>query len=180
MVNRRGVLALEDGTIFRGLSFGAEGQVCAEVVFNTSLSGYQEIITDPSYRGQMITFTCTHIGNVGVNDQDNESPRAQCAAIIAREIETTPSNWRASKSLPEWLHGQNVIALGEIDTRALTRQLRLRSCENESGRNGQAAAPGGVRPAPCYAHRPATAHSATRRTRFGSPIDAPPAAAAAR
>ena len=119
-------LALEDGTIFRGQSYGAEGEVCAEVVFNTSLTGYQEIITDASYRGQMVTFTCSHIGNVGVNEQDNESPRAQCAAIIAREIETTPSNWRATKSLPDWLREQNVIAIGGVDTRALTRHLRER------------------------------------------------------
>ncbi len=120
------MLALEDGTIFRGESFGAEGEVCAEVVFNTSLTGYQEIITDASYRGQMVTFTCSHIGNVGVNAQDNESSRAQCAAIIAREIEITPSNWRATKSLPDWLREQNVIALGGVDTRALTRHLRER------------------------------------------------------
>ncbi|MCX7840336.1 MAG: glutamine-hydrolyzing carbamoyl-phosphate synthase small subunit [Anaerolineae bacterium] len=120
------ILALEDGTIFHGESLGAEGEICAEVVFNTSLTGYQEIITDPSYRGQMIVFTCTHIGNVGVNAQDNESPRAQCAAIIARDITTTPSNWRAQKSLPEWLRERNVIALSGVDTRALTRHLRER------------------------------------------------------
>ena len=120
------ILALEDGTIFRGESLGAQGEVCAEVVFNTSLTGYQEIITDASYRGQMVTFTCSHIGNVGVNEQDNESPRAQCAAIIAREIETTPSNWRAAKSLPDWLREQKVIVIGGVDTRALTRHLRER------------------------------------------------------
>ncbi|MEW5717556.1 MAG: glutamine-hydrolyzing carbamoyl-phosphate synthase small subunit [Chloroflexota bacterium] len=120
------LLALEDGTIYHGESFGAAGEVCAEVVFNTSLTGYQEVITDASYRGQMVTFTCSHIGNVGVNAQDNESPRAQCAAIIAREIETTPSNWRATKSLPDWLREQNVIAIGGVDTRALTRHLRER------------------------------------------------------
>jgi carbamoyl-phosphate synthase small subunit len=123
-------LALEDGTIFHGESVGAEGEICAEVVFNTALTGYQEIITDPSYRGQMIAFTCTHIGNVGVNDEDNESPRAQCAAILAREITTIPSNWRAQKSLPEWLREQNVIALSGVDTRALTRHLRERGVMN--------------------------------------------------
>lgn len=120
------LLALEDGTIFHGESVGAEGEICAEVVFNTSLTGYQEIITDPSYRGQMIVFTCSHIGNVGVNDADNESPRAQCAAILAREITATPSNWRAQHALPEWLREQNVIALSGVDTRALTRHLRER------------------------------------------------------
>lgn len=119
-------LALEDGTIFHGESVGAEGEICAEVVFNTALTGYQEIITDPSYRGQMIAFTCTHIGNVGVNDADNESSRAQCAAVLAREITPTPSNWRAQKSLTDWLREQNVIALSGVDTRALTRHLRER------------------------------------------------------
>ncbi len=110
----------------RGKSFGAEGEVCAEVVFNTSMTGYQEILTDPSYRGQMIVMTCPHIGNVGVNAQDNESARVQASALIAHEIETTPSNWRATKSLPEWLREQNVIALTGIDTRLLTRRLRER------------------------------------------------------
>jgi carbamoyl-phosphate synthase small subunit len=119
-------LALEDGTILRGSSYGAEGEVCAEVVFNTSLTGYQEVITDPSYRGQMIAFTATHIGNVGVNDADNESSRAQCAAVIAREIETTPSNWRATHAFPDWLRAQNLVAIGGVDTRALTRHLRDR------------------------------------------------------
>lgn len=120
------IIALEDGTVMRGESFGAEGEVCAEVVFNTSMTGYQEILTDPSYRGQMIAMTCPHIGNVGVNPQDNESRRVQAAALLAHEIETTPSSWRATESLPEWLRAQNVIAIGGIDTRALTRRLRDR------------------------------------------------------
>ena len=119
-------LTLEDGTILRGQSYGAEGEVCAEVVFNTSLTGYQEIITDASYRGQMIAFTCAHIGNVGVNEQDMESERAQCHAIIAREIETSPSSWRATQSLPDWLRAQNVLAIGGVDTRMLTRRIRER------------------------------------------------------
>jgi len=119
-------LALEDGTILRGQSFGAEGEVCAEVVFNTSLTGYQEIISDASYRGQMIAFTCAHIGNVGVNEQDMESERAQCHAVIAREMETQPSSWRAQQSLPDWLRAQNVIAIGGVDTRMLTRRIRER------------------------------------------------------
>jgi carbamoyl-phosphate synthase small subunit len=119
-------LALEDGTVLRGQSFGADGEVCAEVVFNTSLTGYQEIITDASYSGQMIAFTCSHIGNVGVNAYDYESARAQCAAVIAREIEPVPSNWRAALSLPVWLQQQNVVAIGGVDTRALTTCLRER------------------------------------------------------
>ena len=125
-MNKTATLALEDGTILRGASFGADGEVCAEVVFNTSLTGYQEIITDPSYAGQMIVFTCSHIGNVGVNAQDYESPRAQCAAVIALEIEALPSSWRASQSLPDWLRQQNVLALAGVDTRALTTRLRTR------------------------------------------------------
>lgn len=120
------LLALEDGTILHGQSYGAEGEVCAEVVFNTSLTGYQEILTDASYRGQMIVMTCPHIGNVGVNEQDYESPRAQAAALIAREIESVPSNWRATKALPDWLREQNVLAISSVDTRALTRRLRER------------------------------------------------------
>jgi len=120
------ILALEDGTIFHGESVGADGTVCAEVVFNTALTGYQEIITDPSYRGQMIAFTCTHIGNVGVNDADNESARPQCAAILARDIVRVPSNWRAQQSLPDWLRQHHIIALSGVDTRALTRHLRER------------------------------------------------------
>lgn len=126
MSERTAVLALEDGTVLRGQSYGADGEVCAEVVFNTSLTGYQEIITDASYRGQMIVFNCSHIGNVGVNEQDMESERAQCHAVIAREIETTPSNWRATQSLPDWLKQQNVIAIGGVDTRLLTRRIRER------------------------------------------------------
>ena len=126
MHERIATLALEDGTILRGESYGADGQVCAEVVFNTSLSGYQEIISDASYRGQMIAFTCPHIGNVGVNEQDYESERAQCHAVIACEIETMPSNWRATQSLPDWLRAQNVIAIGGVDTRLLTRRIRER------------------------------------------------------
>jgi len=126
MHERIATLALEDGTILRGESYGADGEVCAEVVFNTSLSGYQEIISDASYRGQMIAFTCPHIGNVGVNEQDYESERAQCHAVIAREIETMPSNWRATQSLPDWLRVQNVIAIGGVDTRLLTRRIRER------------------------------------------------------
>jgi carbamoyl-phosphate synthase small subunit len=120
------ILALEDGTIFHGESVGADGTVCAEVVFNTALTGYQEIITDPSYRGQMITFTCTHVGNVGVNDADNESARPQCAAVLARDIVHVPSNWRAQQSLPDWLRQHHIIALSGVDTRALTRHLRER------------------------------------------------------
>lgn len=126
MRNAPATLALEDGTILRGHSCGAEGEVCAEVVFNTSMTGYQEILTDASYRGQMIVMTCPHIGNVGVNEQDNESSRVQASALVAREIERVPSSWRATRSLPAWLCEQNVVAIAGVDTRALTRHLRER------------------------------------------------------
>ncbi len=114
------LLALEDGKIFRGESVGAVGEIC-EVVFNAALTGYQEIITDPSYRGQMITFTYTHIGNVGVNDADNESAQPQCAAILAREIVRVTSNWRAQQPLPDWLRQHNIIALSGAWIRARSR-----------------------------------------------------------
>jgi len=120
------MLVLEDGSIFEGRSVAAQGEWVGEVVFNTAMAGYQETITDPSYWGQMVCFTCPHIGNVGVNPEDAESGRPYVTAIIARQITLRPSNWRATISLPEYLLQHGVPALDGIDTRRLTLILRQR------------------------------------------------------
>ncbi len=123
--NRRpAILALADGTVFQGLSIGFEGQTIGEVVFNTAITGYQEILTDPSYCEQIVTLTYPHIGNVGTNRQDQESDRVWAAGLIIRELSPLVSNWRASQSLPEYLLSNKIVAIADIDTRQLTRKLR--------------------------------------------------------
>jgi carbamoyl-phosphate synthase small subunit len=117
-------LALEDGTVFKGVSFGAAGEVAGEVCFNTSMTGYQEILTDPSYRGQIVAMTYPEIGNYGVNDEDLESARPQVAGFIVRNYSSIASNFRASAQLEHYLRDHNVVALAGIDTRALVRRLR--------------------------------------------------------
>jgi carbamoyl-phosphate synthase small subunit len=117
-------LALEDGTLFEGRSFGHEGETTGEVVFNTALCGYQEVLTDPSYAGQIVTMTYPHIGNYGVNREDVESARPQVAGFIVREASTMASSWRASGELHRYLDENGVVGISEIDTRALTRHLR--------------------------------------------------------
>lgn len=119
-------LALEDGTVFTGLSFGATGEVDGEVVFNTSMTGYQEILTDPSYRGQIVTMTYTEIGNYGVNDEDVESSHPHLAGFIVRENSRLWSNFRAQGSLHEYLQRHGIVGLAEIDTRRLVRHIRAR------------------------------------------------------
>ena len=123
-VGSRAVLALEDGTLFEGLSFGRRGEVTGEVVFNTALCGYQEVLTDPSYAGQIVTMTYPHIGNYGVNREDVESTRPQVAGFIVREASHVVSSWRASGSLGSYLDANGIVGISEIDTRALTRHLR--------------------------------------------------------
>lgn len=118
------LLVLEDGTCFEGVAAGASGVAVGEAVFNTSMSGYQEILTDPSYAGQLVTLTMPHIGNYGVNTADMESATIQAAGLIVRSISNTPSNYRSETSLPGWLADNDVVAISEIDTRALTRHLR--------------------------------------------------------
>lgn len=120
------MLALEDGTILHGEGFGAAATTVAEVVFNTSMTGYQEVLTDPSYHGQMVVMTASHIGNVGVNAEDVESARPWVQGFIVREISPLVSNWRATESLPAYLARHNIPGISEIDTRALTRHLRTR------------------------------------------------------
>lgn len=117
-------LALEDGSIWTGLAFGAQGTRVGEVVFNTSLTGYQEILTDPSYAGQMVVMTAPQIGNTGINLADNESRRAFLRGFLIRELSPVVSNWRATTTLDAWLREQDVVGISEIDTRALTRRLR--------------------------------------------------------
>uniref|UniRef100_A0A7C1FS37 Carbamoyl phosphate synthase small chain n=1 Tax=Caldilinea aerophila TaxID=133453 RepID=A0A7C1FS37_9CHLR len=117
-------MVLEDGTIYEGEAFGAAKTVVGEVVFNTSLTGYQEIITDPSYRGQMVCMTLTHVGNTGVNAEDIESDQPQVTAFIVREVSPVVSNWRANATLHEYLARHGIPGISEVDTRALTRRIR--------------------------------------------------------
>lgn len=124
------ILALEDGTIFRGISIGADGQSIGEVVFNTALTGYQEILTDPSYAKQMVTLTYPHIGNVGVTEEDEESTAIWAAGLIIRDLPLVASNWRKQKSLSEYLQENNILGIADIDTRKLTRILREKGAQN--------------------------------------------------
>jgi carbamoyl-phosphate synthase small subunit len=124
------LLALADGSIFHGVSIGIEGSTVGEVVFNTAMTGYQEILTDPSYREQIVTLTYPHIGNVGVNPEDNESERTQLAGLILREVPRPPSNFRSKQSFSEYLLDQRVVAIAGIDTRRLTRILRDKGAQN--------------------------------------------------
>src|SRR5690606_7140270 len=118
------ILALADGTIFRGVSIGAPGHTVAEVVFNTAMTGYQEILTDPSYNGQIVTLTYPHIGNTGVNPEDVETSRVLASGLVVRDCPARVSNFRARQSLPEYLAAQGVVAISDVDTRKLTRILR--------------------------------------------------------
>jgi len=121
-----GILALEDGRVFRGRSFGAPAEKTGEVVFNTSMTGYQEILSDPSYRGQILVMTCPEIGNCGTNALDHESLSPQVEALIVREACRFPSNWRATQNLQDHLREHKLPGLEEVDTRALTRHIRTR------------------------------------------------------
>ncbi len=118
------ILALEDGTIYRGLVAGAEGETSGEVVFNTSMTGYQEILTDPSYSGQIVTMTCAEIGNYGVATKDVESRKPHAAGFIIRDESPVSSNWRAQGTLRDYLVANHIVAISDIDTRELTRKLR--------------------------------------------------------
>ncbi|WP_454696011.1 glutamine-hydrolyzing carbamoyl-phosphate synthase small subunit [Achromobacter aegrifaciens] len=123
------ILALADGTIFRGVSIGAPGHTVAEVVFNTAMTGYQEILTDPSYSGQIVTLTYPHIGNTGVNAEDVEAKRVFAAGLVVRDCPARVSNFRSTQSLPEYLAEQGVVAISGIDTRKLTRILREKGAQ---------------------------------------------------
>jgi carbamoyl-phosphate synthase small subunit len=121
-----GRLALADGTVLRGIGFGVQGQAVGELCFNTAMTGYQEILTDPSYAGQIVTFTTPHIGNVGANPEDEEDDGPAALGAVMREVPTTPSNWRAAQPFDEWLMARGLIGLAGVDTRRLTRLVRTR------------------------------------------------------
>ncbi len=123
------VLALEDGSVFLGRSIGASGETAGEVVFNTAMTGYQEILTDPSYARQLVTLTYPHIGNTGCNPQDDESAEPMAAGLIVRDCPRRHSNWRAEQSLPEYLSERGIVAISDIDTRRLTRILREKGAQ---------------------------------------------------
>ncbi len=123
-MSRPAILALEDGSIFKGVAIGADGQSSGEVVFNTSMTGYQEILTDPSYCRQIVTLTYPHIGNVGANKEDEESSQTWVSGLVIRDLPLVASNFRSEKSLDEYLKDNNIVGIADIDTRRLTRILR--------------------------------------------------------
>lgn len=124
------ILVLEDGTVFEGESVGAPGLSVGEVVFNTAITGYQEVLTDPSYARQLVTLTYPHIGNTGCTDLDDEAGKVWASGLIVRNVPRRPSNWRSRIALPEWLSARGIVAISEIDTRKLTRLLRDRGAQN--------------------------------------------------
>ena len=124
------LLALEDGSLFTGVSIGVSGQTVGEVVFNTAMTGYQEILTDPSYLKQIVTLTYPHIGNVGTTSEDEESPQVQAAGLVIRDLSLVTSNWRSQESLHDYLVRHGTVAIADIDTRRLTRILREKGAQN--------------------------------------------------
>jgi carbamoyl-phosphate synthase small subunit len=129
-VTETAILVLEDGTVFEGISVGAPGQSVGEVVFNTAMTGYQEILTDPSYAKQIVTLTYPHIGNTGCTPEDDEAAKAWCSGLIVRDVPRRPSSWRSRASLQDWLRERGIVAIAGIDTRKLTRLLRERGAQN--------------------------------------------------
>lgn len=128
-VNRKAILALEDGTVFAGTAIGADGLRIGEAVFNTAMTGYQEVLTDPSYARQIVTLTAAHIGNTGCTDQDDESDRVRASGLVVRDVPQRPSSWRSRIALSDWLRERDVVAIAGIDTRKLTRLLRERGAQ---------------------------------------------------
>ena len=126
----KAILALEDGSVFHGKGFGARASACGEVCFNTSMTGYQEILTDPSYKGQIVTMTYPLIGNYGVNQEDVESWQPHVGGFVIRELSPVVSNWRAEISLPDYLEQNGIPGMKGLDTRALTKKLRVRGALN--------------------------------------------------
>jgi carbamoyl-phosphate synthase small subunit len=148
------VLVLADGSVFRGCGIGADGQTVGEVVFNTAMTGYQEILTDPSYAGQIVTLTYPHVGNTGTNVEDAESRNVYAAGLIIRDLPLESSNWRQDADLSTYLRRNNLVAIGDIDTRRLTRLLRTKGAQNgcvQSGRIDEKAALAAARAAPSMA-----------------------------
>jgi carbamoyl-phosphate synthase small subunit len=124
------ILALEDGSIFKGIGFGAVGEAIGEVVFNTSMTGYQEILTDPSYAQQIVTLTYPHVGNTGVNSEDEESDQVWASGLVIRDVPLMHSSFRSEQSLADYLKARNIVSIGDIDTRRLTRILREKGALN--------------------------------------------------
>ncbi|MBR9771016.1 MULTISPECIES: glutamine-hydrolyzing carbamoyl-phosphate synthase small subunit [Halomonas] len=129
-MNKPAILALEDGSVFHGTAIGADGQTSGEVVFNTAMTGYQEILTDPSYSRQIVTLTYPHIGNTGINPEDVESASIAAAGLVIRDLPLVASNFRSTQSLSDYLASQNVVGIADIDTRRLTRILRDKGAQN--------------------------------------------------
>ncbi len=129
-MRKAALLALADGSLFRGVAIGIEGQVSGEVVFNTAMTGYQEILTDPSYAKQIVTLTYPHIGNVGANAEDEEAAAVYCSGLVIRDLPLLSSNWRSESSLEDYLVSKQVIGIANIDTRRLTRILREQGAQN--------------------------------------------------
>lgn len=129
-MNTPAVLALQDGTVFRGISVGAPGKTIGEVVFNTAMTGYQEILTDPSYCRQIVTLTYPHIGNTGTNSEDMESSRIHAAGLVIRDSSMLASSWRSERSFSDFLNAANTVAIADIDTRKLTRLLRAKGAQS--------------------------------------------------
>ncbi len=132
MSKHKAILALEDGTIFEGIGIGASGQTNGEVVFNTSMSGYQEILTDPSYAKQIVTLTYPHIGNTGINEEDNESENIWCSGLVIRSLSQVESNWRKEETLFAYLARKDILGISDIDTRKLTRIIRNTGAQSAS------------------------------------------------
>jgi carbamoyl-phosphate synthase small subunit len=130
VLNKPALLVLEDGTVFRGVAIGAEGSAVGEVVFNTSMTGYQEILTDPSYSQQIVTLTYPHIGNTGTNSEDEESTAIHAQGLVIRDLPLIASNFRNEQSLSDYLKSQNIVGIADIDTRKLTRILREKGAQN--------------------------------------------------
>ncbi|EJN6827648.1 carbamoyl-phosphate synthase small subunit [Vibrio cidicii] len=129
-MSKSALLVLEDGTVFRGVSIGADGSSVGEVVFNTSMTGYQEILTDPSYSQQIVTLTYPHIGNTGTNAEDEESSSIHAQGLVIRDLPLIASNFRSERSLSDYLKSQNIVGIADIDTRKLTRILREKGAQN--------------------------------------------------
>ena len=141
MTEERAILALADGTIFEGISIGASGEVNGEIVFNTSMTGYQEILTDPSYAKQIVTLTYPHIGNTGTNSEDKESDNIWSSGLVVRSISQIESNWRKEETLSEYLIKNKILGISNIDTRKLTRIIRNKGAQSASIIAGHSANP---------------------------------------
>ena len=129
-MTKSAILVLEDGTVFKGTAIGAEGAAVGEVVFNTSMTGYQEILTDPSYAEQIVTLTYPHIGNTGTNSEDEESNTIWAKGLVIRDLPLLASNFRNEQSLADYLKAKNILGIADIDTRKLTRILREKGAQN--------------------------------------------------